>query len=93
MYAQALEVRGTSDDLSELVCRELIPALRSEPGFSGALSLVDREAQTMLVLVFWETEEQAARRLPPRFTPLLAGLGMTDAATYAPQVWEVGARA
>jgi len=34
MYAQALEVSaGTSEDLSQTICRELFPALRTERGF------------------------------------------------------------
>jgi hypothetical protein len=94
MYAQALEIGpGTSEDLSQTICRELLPALRTERGFSGALSLVDRATENTLLLIFWETEEEAARPLPPYFAALLAKLGLPDAATYTPRVWEVDARA
>ncbi len=94
MYAQALELGGgTSESLTQIICRELLPALRIERGFSGALSLVDRETENMLLLVFWETEEEAARRLPPTFAALLAKLGLPDPAAYMPRVWEVSARA
>ncbi len=94
MYVHALELReGTSEGLREVICRELLPALRVERGFSGALSLVDRETENTLLLVFWETEEQAARRLPPSFASLLAKLGLPDPAAYTPRVWEVSARA
>jgi hypothetical protein len=94
MYAHALELGGgTSESLRQIICRELIPALRIERGFSGALSLVDRETDITLLLVFWETEEEAARPLPPNFASLLVRLGVPDPATYAPRVWEVGARA
>ena len=94
MYAQALELGGgTSESLRQIICRELLPALRIERGFSGALSLVDRETENTLLLVFWETEEEASRRLPPTFAALLAKLGLPDPATYTPRVWEVSARA
>ncbi len=45
------------------------------------------------MLVFCEAEEKAARPLPAYFAALLAELGIADPATYAPGVWEVGARA
>ena len=94
MYAQALEVStGALEVLSQTICRELLPALRTERGFSGALSLVDRETENTLLLIFWETEEEAARPLPPYFAALLAKVGLPDAATYTPRVWEVDARA
>ena len=94
MYAQALEVStGALEVLSQTICRELLPALRTERGFSGALSLVDREAENTLLLIFWETEEEAARPLPPYFAALLAKVALPDAATYTPRVWEVDARA
>ena len=93
MYAQALHVGGGSEDLSQIICRELLPALRAERGFAGALSLVDRETSDTLLLVFWETEEEAARPLPPYLTSLLARQGVPDPATFMPRVWEVGARA
>ena len=92
MYAQALEGAGPTR-LNEIVQRELLPALRIERGFSGALSLVDHETGRALVLVFWETEEEAARPLAPCFAALLAALGLPDPDTCRPRVWEVGARA
>jgi hypothetical protein len=94
VYAQLLEgAGGPTARLNETISRELLPALRTEHGFSGALSLVDRESEHVLVLVFWETEEEAARPLPPYFAALLVDLGVADPATYAPRVWEVSARA
>ena len=92
MYAQALEGAATAS-LNEIVQRELLPALRTEPGFSGAISLVDPATARALVLVFWETEEEAAQPLRPYFGALLAALGVPDPETYAPRIWEVGARA
>ncbi len=95
MYAQVFEGVGVgrSEDLSQAICRDLIPALRAERGFSGAVSLVDRDAESTLLLVFWETEEEAAGPLPAYFAAFLARLGVADAADCAPRVWEVGARA
>ncbi len=94
MYAQALEGScNPTEDLSQIICRELLPSLRAERGFSGALSLIDRQTGSTLLLVFWETEEEAVRPLPPYFAALVARLGIPDPAAYAPRVWEVGARA
>jgi hypothetical protein len=94
MYAQTLQVgAGTSESLTQIICRKLLPALRLECGFSGALSLVDRETESTLLLVFWETEEEASRPFTPEVASLLDGLGVPDPATYPPRVWEVGARA
>jgi hypothetical protein len=94
MYVQALEVGADAlEDLSQTICRELLPALRIEPGFSGALSLVDRETENTLLLVFWETEEEATRPLPPYFAALLARFGLPDGDAHTPRVWEVDARA
>jgi hypothetical protein len=92
VYAQALHGAGTAR-LNEIVQRELVPALRTEPGFSGALSLVDCATGRALVLVFWATEEEAAHLLPPCYAALLAALGLPDPETYSPPIWEVGARA
>jgi hypothetical protein len=92
MYAQALEGVAPAQ-LNEIVRRELVPALRTEPGFSGALSLVDAATGRALVLVFWETEAEAARPLAPHYDALLAALGQPGPDTYAPRIWEVGARA
>jgi hypothetical protein len=92
VYAQALEGAAPAC-LDEIVQRELLPALRTERGFSGGLSLVDRATGRALVLVFWETEEEAARSLPRYYGALLTALGVPDPDTYAPRIWEVGARA
>lgn len=96
MYAQTLEGdgRGRTERLNEIIGRELLPALRTEPGFCGALSLIDGETETVLLVVFWETGEEATRPLPPYFAALLAELVVTDpAAVHLSRVWEVGARA
>ena len=67
MYAQAFELPGTepSARLEQSINDELFPALRTEAGFCGALSLVRRETGEILLLVFWETENEAASPLHP----------------------------
>ena len=97
MYAQVLASVSAPDRLEELdrvIRDELVPALRTEPGFSGALSLVERETARALVFVFWETEAEAARPLIPCDAPFLQAL--TAIAAFADPspctVWEVAAR-
>jgi len=93
VYAQTLEGTCRAESLNEAFREELLPALRTQPGFCGALSLLDRDTGRAVVLVFWETEEEARHTLAPFFAGLLARLGVADPATHAPEVWEVGARA
>jgi hypothetical protein len=71
--------------LERLVRSELVPALRGEPGFCGALSLVDRERAAALLVLLWETEQDAAR--PRIFATELAGVRLSPST-----VWEVTAR-
>ena len=66
MHAQLIESTTSADrvdELSEVIRRELLVALRRQEGFSGALSLLDRETGTGLLVVLWETGEEAARPL------------------------------
>ena len=92
MYAQLIESRTTPervDDLARTICREVFVSLREQPGFCGGLSLVDRDAARAVVVLLWETDEQAARPLDPRAASIL----LRDAAAAAPSVLEVDARA
>jgi hypothetical protein len=95
VYAQLFELPGAepSARLERSINDELLPALRSEEGFCGALSLVRRGTGEMLVLVFWETEYQAASPLHPSVTVLLGNLGAAGPTSGVPTLWEVGARA
>jgi hypothetical protein len=95
MHAQVFELLGAerSERLNRLIDDELLPALRTEVGFCGALSLVRGETREMLLLVFWETEKEAARAVLPCLAALLDELGMTAGASATPKIWEVGARA
>jgi hypothetical protein len=84
MYAQLIETTTAPervDELSQVIRRELVTALRGQQGFSGALSLLDHETGAGLLLVLWETDEEAAR-------PIELASGDLGAST----VWEVSAR-
>jgi hypothetical protein len=99
MHAQLIESATTPDrvdELSEVIRRELVVALRGQEGFSGALSLLDRATGTGLLVVLWETGEEAARPLVQCGAPLLAALAavaeVSTGALRASTVWEVSAR-
>lgn len=99
MHAQLIESTTTPDrvdELSEVIRRELVVALRGQEGFSGALNLLDRETGTGLLLVLWETGEEAARPLVQCGAPLLAALAavaeVSTCALRPATVWEVSAR-
>jgi hypothetical protein len=96
VYAQAVSLSGVpwSERLERAIQCELFLALRGEDGFSGALSLVRREAEEILLLVFWETESQAAAGPGvPSLAAFLDEAGTAGSTESPPGVWEVGARA
>jgi hypothetical protein len=99
MYAQLVKGGTTPDRRSEMdriVTDELVPALHDEPGFAGALNLVDRETGNALMLILWETADQANRSLSAygqRFLKALASIAAISTGNRAPiSVWEVNAR-
>ena len=100
MYAQLIEGGTTPQhrtDMDRIVTGEMVPALEAEPGFAGALNLVDRESGDALMIVLWETEAQARRALPEyggAFLKALAAVAGISTGTRRPiSVWEVNARA
>jgi hypothetical protein len=100
MYAQLIEGGTTPEKRSEmdrLVTAEMVPALQAEPGFSGALNLVDRDSGNAMMIVLWETEAQARRALAEyggAFLKALAGIAAISTGTRRPiSVWDVNARA
>ncbi len=100
MHAQLIESTTSADrvdELSEVIRRELLVALRRQEGFSGALSLLDRETGTGLLVVLWETGEEAARPLVRCGAPLLAALAavaeVSTGVLRPSTVWEVTVRA
>jgi hypothetical protein len=100
MYAQLIEGGTTPDrrhQMDRIVTDDLLPALAAEPGYAGALNIVDRESGDAMMLVLWETEAQARRALPEygaAFLKALAAIAGISTGTRKPiSVWEVNARA
>jgi hypothetical protein len=100
MYAQLIQGGTTPDkrnEMDKIVTDELLPALQDEPGYTGALNLVDRESGNALMLVLWETPEQAQRPLNEygqSFLQALASITAISTGNRQPMsVWEVNARA
>jgi hypothetical protein len=88
MYAHVIETSVPPEQmalLERLVRCELLPALREEPGFSGAMSLVDRDRVATLLILLWETQADAAR-------PRASVTGLPGVSLSPPTVWEVNAR-
>jgi hypothetical protein len=100
MYAQLIEGGTTPDrrgEMDRLVTDEMVPALQAEPGFAGALNLVDRDSGNAMMIVLWDSELQARRALAEygsAFLKALAGIASISTGTRRPiSVWEVNARA
>jgi hypothetical protein len=99
VYAQVIE-GGTTPELRTkmdgIVTDQLIPALRIEPGFAGALNLVDRDSGNAMMIVLWDTEGQARRELSAyggAFLQALADIAAISTGTRRPiSVWEVNAK-
>jgi hypothetical protein len=100
MHAQVIQ-GGTTPELrtkmDRIVTDEMIPALRDEPGFAGALNVVDRASGDAMMIVLWETEAQARRELSEyggAFLQALANVVAISTGNRRPMsVWEVNARA
>jgi hypothetical protein len=100
MYAQLIEGGTTPErrsDMDRIVTDDMVPALHEEPGFAGALNLVDRASGNAMMIVLWETEDQARRALAEygnAFLKTLASVAAISTGTRRPiSVWEVNARA
>src|ERR1700760_2388556 len=100
MYAQLIEGGTTPDrrtEMDRIVTDEMVPALHAEPGFAGALNLVDRDSGNALMIVLWDDEAQAKRPLAAyggAFLKSLAGVMAISTGTRRPiSYWEVNARA
>jgi hypothetical protein len=78
-------------ELDAAIRDRLLPALRVQDGFCGALHLSNRgDAEAMLVIL-WETEEQA---LDGASLPEVVALGLAAGAPVkGASVWEVTQRA
>jgi hypothetical protein len=100
MHAQVIQGGTTPErrgEMDRIVVDEMVPALHAEPGFAGALNLVDRASGDALMIVLWGSEAQARRALGEyggAFLKALAGIAQISTGTRAPiSVWEVNARA
>ena len=64
MYATLMQ-GGTKpelrDEMNRAVVELLVPAFEAEPGFRGAINLEDRASGQGVMVILWETEEQATR--------------------------------
>jgi hypothetical protein len=99
MYAQLIEIRlepGRLAVLERLVRDELMPALREQSGFCGALKLRDSERADSLLVLLWETEEEAARPLARDAAPFGQAVAtvteLLASRSCSVTVWEVAAR-
>jgi hypothetical protein len=98
MYAQLIQ-GGTTPEMRTkmdlIVTDDLIPALEQEPGYAGALNLVDRESGDALMIVLWDTEAQARRELDQYGQPFLHALariaGISTGTRGPISHWEVNA--
>jgi hypothetical protein len=71
----------TRTEMQRIVSDEVFPALREEPGFAGALSLVNSGTGEAVIILLWHSAEQAQRPLGDN--------GMNVQST---SVWEVVVR-
>ena len=100
MYAQLIE-GGTAPDrrgqMDHLVSDEMVPALKTEPGFAGALNLVDRDTGNAIMIVLWETDAQARRPLADygsAFLKALASVAAISTGNRRPiSVWQADVHA
>jgi hypothetical protein len=99
MYAQLVQGGTTPDQravMDRIVTDEMIPALHEEPGFGGALNLVDRESGEALMIILCETADQARRPLNEYgqgFLRALASVAGISTGNREPiGIWEVNAR-
>jgi hypothetical protein len=100
MYAQLVQSRTAPGERAErdrIISESLIPALHEEPGFAGTLSLVDRGSGEGMMIVFWDTVEQARTPAVERGRRYRAAIADAAAASegvsHHVAIWEVGARA
>jgi hypothetical protein len=100
MYAQLIEGGTTPErraEMDRIVTGEMVPALKDEPGFAGALNLVDRDNGDAMMIILWESEPQARRALAEygsAFLKALASVAAISTGTRRPiSIWDVNARA
>jgi len=99
VYAQLVRSHTTDQKRTathRIINDELIPALHDEPGFAGALSLVNLRTGEAIMIVLWQSAEQAQRPVGENGTNGLAPLlriGDGPPGERLPtSVWEVTVR-
>jgi hypothetical protein len=98
MHAQVIEGGTTLErraEMDAIVTEQLLPALDQEPGYAGAMNLVDRDTGQAMMIVLWEREEQAKRPLPEYGDAFLRALAAITAISTGQRkpitVWDVNA--
>lgn len=100
MYAQLVRRRTTPHEragvpVRRIVADEVIPALQDQPGFAGALSLVNARTGETIVIVLWNSAEHAQRPRGVNGTEVLAPLspaGTSFGDRQSTSFWEVTVR-
>jgi hypothetical protein len=84
-------------ELERIIREQLIPALREEEGFCGALHLAGRDGEGTMMIVCWETEQQATRPYSDYRESSLAAVAAIGAISSEFHgrfsVWEIDVRA
>lgn len=64
MYARLVTSQvqpGTEDEVVQIFHDSVVPDARQQPGFQGAMALIDREANKTISITLWQTEAEARR--------------------------------
>lgn len=94
MYAQVVQGGAAPerrDEMNAAVRDHLIPALKHEAGFVGAVNLENRDTGHGMMITFWETEAQAAGMpTSAAFLEALGRIAIVSSGQRAPiEVWRV----
>jgi heme-degrading monooxygenase HmoA len=60
VYARVTRIKGDpaiADQAADWFAESALPGLREQPGFAGAIDLLDRESGLGMTITLWETEE------------------------------------
>jgi hypothetical protein len=94
MYAQVVQGGAAPERREEMnaaVRNHLIPALKQEAGFVGALNLENGDTGHGMMITFWETEAQAAGMpTSAAFVEALGRIAIVSSGQRAPiGIWRV----
>ncbi len=98
MFVQLVEAGTTRDrreEMDRVVHDEMLPALTQEPGYAGAINLIDRATGNAMMVTLWHTQEQAELPIRERGAAFLQALGSIAEISIGHRrpisVWEVNA--